>query len=78
MLRPSPASTAKNTGVFRSPSMRVVPSRNALPKSHAEGFLNFFFVQVPPLQAAFWQSRSEPVKVLPLRFGPPGGACGDL
>jgi len=27
-------------------------------------FLNFFFYQVLPLQAAFWQSRSEPVKAL--------------
>jgi hypothetical protein len=34
---------------------------------HAEGFLNFFFVQVPPLHAALWQSRSEPVKALRIR-----------
>ena len=26
--------------------------------------LNFFFRDVPPLQAALWQRRSEPVKVL--------------
>jgi hypothetical protein len=29
--------------------------------------LNFFFCQVLPLQAALWQRRSEPVKVLRLR-----------
>jgi hypothetical protein len=55
-----------------------VPSPHAPLKDHAEGFLNFFFVHVPLLQAAFWQSRSEPVKVLPLRSGRGGGAFGDL
>jgi hypothetical protein len=64
--------------VFRHPPQQDVPSRNALPENHTEGFLNFFSVHVPPLQAALWQSRSEPVKVLPLRSGRRGGACGDL
>lgn len=57
-------------GVFHHPPQRVrsFPA-TPLPESHAEGFLNFFFVHVPPLQAAFWQRRSEPVKVLRIRSG---------
>ena len=47
-------------------------------KSMRKTSLNFFFVRVPPLQAAFSQSRSEPVKVLHCRFARQGGACGDL
>jgi hypothetical protein len=52
-------------GVFRFPTMqgRCFPAA-PFPENHAVGVLNFFFVHVPPLQAAFWQSRSEPVKVL--------------
>lgn len=63
MRGPSPAATADLAGVFRSPSMRgrSFPA-TPLPESNAEGLLNFFFVQVPPLQAAFSQRRSEPVK----------------
>jgi hypothetical protein len=48
------------------------------PSKRTERFLNFFFVHVPPLQAALWQRRSEPVKVLRIRSGRRGGACGDL
>jgi hypothetical protein len=29
-----------------------------------ENLLNLFFHRVPPLQAAFWQRREEPVKAL--------------
>lgn len=32
------------------------------PEYDSEVDLNFFFHQVPPLHAALWQSRSEPVK----------------
>jgi hypothetical protein len=44
-------------GVFRFPSMRGL----FLPATPAPD-LNFFFYRVPPLYAALWQSRSEPVK----------------
>src|ERR1700739_3831117 len=69
-MSPARASAAADAGVFCFPPQRVrsFPA-TPLPGSHAERFLNFFFVHVPPLQAAFWQSRSEPVKVLPLRSG---------
>ena len=62
---PSLSAAADDAGVFRYPSQRVrsFPA-TPLPESNAEGFLNFFFVQVPPLQAALWQRRSEPVKGL--------------
>jgi hypothetical protein len=33
MLRPSLAATAQQPGVFRFPSMRAFPARNALPVS---------------------------------------------
>jgi hypothetical protein len=49
-------------GVFRFLSMRSIPARHADPERNAEDFLNFFFYHVPPLNAALWQSRSEPVK----------------
>ena len=67
MLRPSLASTADRAGVFRFPSMRArsfpaTPLRNKR-KQCGRG-PNFFFVQVPPLHAALWQRRSEPVKGL--------------
>ena len=68
MLRPSPAATADLAGVFRFPSMRgLFLPRNARPwraQSNSDWVLNFFFYQVPPLQAALWQRRSEPVKAL--------------
>ncbi len=40
------------------------PSNSSDLKANAIGVLNFFFYQVPPLHAALWQSRPEPVKGL--------------
>ena len=69
LLRPSLAATADRTGVFRFPSMRACscPQRRPLRAYKRKAIRkgpNFFFVQVPPLHAALWQRRSEPVKGL--------------
>jgi hypothetical protein len=73
-LQPPVMQASFTTHLSGSGSFPATP----LPQNLAEGFLNFFFVHVPLLQAAFWQSRSEPVKVLRIRSGRRGGACGDL
>ena len=65
VLRPSHAATAHKASVFRFPSMRDVPSRNALPtgQNDKEEDRISSFIKCP-LHAALWQSRSEPVKGL--------------
>jgi hypothetical protein len=59
-LQPSPPSFATIPAELVSCPATPVPKY----QNNAEVDLNFFFYQVPPLHAALWQSRSEPVKTL--------------